>query len=155
MRINNKKPALALVGTAVVAGVAAVAVQQAKQTQKRIAHSLERWHPITINRDVADVTLESEELQPLLTHGSSIELQISPAPGKKGTEIAGRVIRDGLSAREARNMLAKLRTALRDTQWLFETGEVLKADEPPSTHRTLTGLPLDFVTRHAKEGGRL
>jgi hypothetical protein len=155
MRTQNKKPALTLITAAVVTGVAAIAVQQAKQTRKRITHSARRWHPITINRDITDVTLDSEELQPLLKLGDAIEILITPAPGGNGTEIAGRIVRDGLTDKEARHLLPKLRVALRNTQWLFETGEILKADEPPSTHRTLMGLPLDFVARHAREGGRL
>lgn len=155
MRTKNKQIAIALLVTGVITCATAIAVKQAKQTKKRLVHSVEQWHPITVNRDIADVTLDNEDLQPLLALGKAIELQIRPAPGAQGTEIAGRIISDGLTNMEARNLLLRLRTALRDTQWLLETGEVLQADKPPSTHRTLTGLPLDFVTRHAKEGGRL
>jgi hypothetical protein len=155
VRTRKKKLALELVVATVAAGVVALAIRQAKQTRKRMSHSIRRWHPITINRDITDVTLDSEELQPLLTLGDAIEIQITPAPRSNGTEIAGRIVRDGRTDKEARHLLPKLRVALRNTQWLFETGEILKADEPPSTHRTLMGLPLDFVARHAREGGRL
>jgi hypothetical protein len=152
---TKKNPVLILMGAIVLAGATAMAVQQAKRTKMRIDRSLTRWHPITINRDIEQVTQDSMEMKPLLALGDAVEIQISPAPDNKATVISGRINRDSVTGKDAHRILLQLRAALRNTQSLFETGEVLQADRPPSTHRTLTGLPFDFLTRHAKEGGRL
>lgn len=153
--MRTKKPPLGLITAAIGLGTAAVVVQQIKQTQQRKTQAAGRWHPITVNRDIADITLDGPELQPLLDLGSSIELRLTPAPREQGTELAARLLLDGISDKQAFEMLPKLRAALRNAQWLLETGEILSPDKPSSTHRTLTSLPLDFVTRHAREGGRL
>jgi hypothetical protein len=154
--MKSKKNTLLVLGSALAFVGTAVAVQQFNQTQQRMARAYRRWHPITVNRDIADVVMDSDELLPLMDLGGDIEIRIEPAPGGRGTEIAARLITSGdMTDKSTREMLRKLREALRNTQWLLETGEILLPDSPPSTRRTPTSLPLQFATRHAREGGRL
>ncbi|MHA6793898.1 hypothetical protein ACVGVM_10380 [Pseudonocardia bannensis] len=48
-----------------------------------------------------------------------------------------------------------VRTALRHSKQLIETGEVLSPDKPGSTRLALTNLPLELATRRARAEGRL
>jgi hypothetical protein len=153
--MKAKKQVLEIIGAAVVAGGTALSAQQIKQAQQRMYRTYRRWHPITVNRDIADITLKSKHLKPLMDLGNAIEVLIAPAPGGRGTEIAARLTEPDVTDKASRDLLAKMRAALRNTQWLVETGEILKPDKPPSTHRTLTSLPLEFAVRRAREGGRL
>ena len=153
--MKSKKPALIVLGAALAFGGAAVAAQQIDRAKQRAARSYRRWHTITVNRDIADVTMGNKALRPLLDLGDAIEVMITPAPGGKGTEIAAQLVSDDLTNKASREALGKLRVALRDTQWVMEAGEVLSPDKPSSTHKTLTSLPLQFAIRHAREGGRL
>jgi hypothetical protein len=38
---------------------------------------------------------------------------------------------------------------------MLETGETLRPDAPSTTERTLLNRPLEHVTRHGREEGRL
>jgi hypothetical protein len=49
----------------------------------------------------------------------------------------------------------QVRSALRQTKQLLETGEVLTPDEQPTARRTLRNLPLELATRRARGEGRL
>jgi hypothetical protein len=62
----------------------------------------------------------------------------------------------GAAARLAgRHPSQAVRSALRQSKQLLETGEVLRADSPPSTRPTPTGLPVDVAARNAPGEGRL
>lgn len=156
--MKAKKQALVMIGAAVLLGGTTIAVQQIiKQARKRLSQAYSRWHPITVNRDPANITLRSEELKPLMDLGEAIEIKIAPAPGGKGTEIAARLSDSDTPDKMSKKMkmLSKLRGALRKTQWLVETGEILSPDKPSSIRRSLTSLPLGFAIRRARTGGRL
>jgi hypothetical protein len=122
----------------------------------------DRWHTVTINRPPGEVTPDGRLPEPLAELGDAVEVQVSPAPGGRGTELAARLREGaptGLRAVAARatgsDPRQRLRAALRQARQLCETGEVLKADRPPTTRRTLRGLPLELATRRAQEEGRL
>ena len=86
-----------------------------------------------------------------------------PAPGGRGTELAARLRSGtapsglgGIAARAAGNdPRQQVRSALRQSKQLLETGEVLSPDEPSTTRRTLRSLPLELATRRAGGEGRL
>jgi hypothetical protein len=75
------------------------------------------------------------------------------APGGRGTELSARW--DGLGSRRHRPSEPSIRRALRESRQLLETGEILSAERPATTKRTLRSRPLQLVTSHGREGGRL
>jgi hypothetical protein len=87
---------------------------------------------------------------------------VAPAPGGRGTELGLRPVTPpqaglpGLVARlRGSDPRQELRSALRDAKSLIETGEVIRPDEPPSTHPTATGKLLDLAISRAGGEGRL
>jgi hypothetical protein len=122
----------------------------------------DRWHAITVNRSPEEVAPEGQLPGPLAELGDDIEVQIRPAPGDRGTEIHARVcasvpsdaggVRARVSGEDPRQSLRK---ALRETQWLLETGEVLKPDTQPTTKPTPGGKLLGLATGRSWEEGRL
>ena len=132
-------PAVAVAGAA--AGVAAV-----RRLRAGAGHD-DRWHVLTINRPSLRTVPE-----PLAELGDEIEVRLREAPGGRGTEVAARLTGTGKPDREA---LRRLRTALREARQLVETGEVLRPDSPPTTHRTLLSRPLELATRHGRGEGLL
>ena len=122
----------------------------------------DRWHTVTVNRPPEEVAPEGRLPEPLAGLGDAVEVRIRPAPGGRGTEVAAR-LREGAPAglgsvvarASGKDPRQDLRSALRQSRQLLETGEVLSADKPPTTRRTLRGLPLDLATRRAGGEGRL
>lgn len=119
----------------------------------------DRWHAVTIN-------CEPEQLSslppPLDDLGVPVEVNVRPAPGGRGTELAARLtgpVPAGLSKTAAKlrddDPVRPLRCALREARALAEVGEVLLPDTPPTTRPTPTGAPLAYATRHGREEGRL
>jgi hypothetical protein len=153
-------------GVVVVAGVGAgvVAVRRiaGRQFGNGARDSQDRWHTVTVNRPPDQVAPDGRLPDPLAELGDAVEVQIRPAPGGRGTELAARLRGavpsglGGVAARAAGNdPRQNLRAALRQSKQLLETGEVLRPDEPPTTRRTLWNLPLELATRHAGGEGRL
>jgi hypothetical protein len=122
----------------------------------------DRWHTVTVNRPAEAVAPDGRLPEPLAELGDAVEVRLRPAPADRGTELAAR-LRDGAptgvrgaAARAAGNDPRQhLRAALRQAKQLLETGEVLSPDKPPTTRRTLRGLPLELATRRAGGEGRL
>jgi hypothetical protein len=119
----------------------------------------DRWHSVTIDRTPEEV---GSPPQPLGELGHTVEIRIRPAPGDRGTEVAARIREElptglGRVTSKLRNddPVRHLRRALREARQLAEIGEVLLPDAPPTTDRTVTGAPLAYATRHAREEGRL
>jgi hypothetical protein len=79
---------------------------------------------------------------------SDIEVRIRPAAGDKGTELLARPTNERVSAGD-------VRSALRQAKSLLETGMVLSADAPPSTHPGPAGRLLRTLVRRANKEGRL
>ena len=152
--------------TVVVAGVGAGVIVVRRMTVRqfgnRASETRDRWHAVTINRPPEEVKPDGRLPEPLAELGDAVEVRLRPAPGGRGTEVAAR-LREGAPARpggvvtraSGNDPRQDLRSALRQSRQLLETGEVLRADEPPTTRRTLRGLPLDLATRRAGGEGRL
>ena len=78
-----------------------------------------------------------------------MEVRYRRAPGGRGTEVALRAPHESLAQQRA------IRTALREAKQLWETGDVLRPDEPGTAESTLLNRPLEYATRHAREDGRI
>jgi hypothetical protein len=121
-----------------------------------------RWHVVTVNRAAFDVAPDGVLPAPLADLGDAIEVQIRPAPGDRGTELAARWRNgepSGLAGSAARlsgdDPRQRIRSALRQSKQLLETGEILRAHSPPTTRRTPGGRVMEFVTTRAGGEGRL
>jgi hypothetical protein len=158
----NRTLSRVAVAAGVGAGVVAVRRIATRQSGDGAGQVGDRWHTVTINRPPGEVTPDGRLPEPLAELGDAVEVQVSPAPGGRGTELAARLREGaptGLRAVAARatgsDPRQQLRAALRQARQLCETGEVLMADRPPTTRRTLRGLPLELATRRARGEGRL
>lgn len=146
--------------TAVAAG--GVGVLVGARVRRRAAAARgerDRWHSVTVNCEPERLGPKPPPLDEL---GFPVEIRIRPAPAGRGTELAARLV--GSSPAGIGKVAAKLRDddpvrvlrrALRAARSLAEVGEVLLPDSPGTTHRTLTGAPLAYATRHGREEGRL
>jgi hypothetical protein len=120
-----------------------------------------RWHVVTVNRPVDEVAPDGRIPEPLAKLGDEVEVQVHRAVGDRGTALAARLRREpsGIAGVTARltgdDPRQALRAALRHAKQLAETGEILCPDQPGTTRRTLTGLPLELATRRAAGEGRL
>jgi uncharacterized membrane protein len=150
----------------VLAGVGAGVVVVRRMTGRRFdsggpREAQDRWHTVTVNRPPEEVATDGRLPGPLAELSDAVEVQIRPAPGGRGTEVAARLRGEVPSGAAAAARVVgsdprqDLRAALRQSRQLLETGEVLRADEQPTTRRTLRGLPLDLATRRAGGEGRL
>lgn len=122
----------------------------------------DRWHTVTVNRPPEEVAPEGRLPGPLAELGDKIEVRFNPAPGDRGTEISARVrdpVPSGPSGAAARirgeDPRQKLREALRDSQSVLETGEVLSPDKPPTTKDTPGGRLMGLATGRARGEGLL
>jgi hypothetical protein len=104
-----------------------------------------RRHVITVNRPVAELAEVLPE--PLSAYDGALEVQLSPAPGDRGTEISVRALDDTVSDGDIRRLL-------RESRSLLEVGDVLQPGGPTTTPTTLN-RPLRAATRHGREGGLL
>jgi hypothetical protein len=149
--------------TVAVAAVAAgVAVGIATRLKARATgrcpygHEAGRWLVVTVN--CPPERLSGGLPQPLERLRDSVELEVRPAPGGRGTELAARP-RDGVVAGVVGRVRGDdprqvVRSALRDAKSLIETGEVLRPDAP-ATRPTPGGRLLELATRRAGGEGRL
>jgi hypothetical protein len=158
----NRTVGRVVVVAGVGAGVVAVRRIASRQFGNGARDSQDRWHTVTVNRPPDQVAPDGRLPDPLAELGDAVEVQLRPAPGDRGTELAARLRGavpsglGGVAARAAGNDPRQdLRAALRQSKQLLETGEVLRPDEPPTTRRTLRNLPLELATRHAGGEGRL
>ncbi|MDG9687168.1 hypothetical protein QC334_31310 [Streptomyces sp. DH18] len=121
----------------------------------------DRWLVVTVQGDLGEVRPDDLPA-PLRDFGDRIETRITPAPGDRGTEIAVRFTRRGpkgshsaigrISGDDPRQ---DLRLALRKTKALLETGEVMQADAPSTTHETPGGKLIGLLSRRAGGEGVL
>jgi hypothetical protein len=143
-------------GTKGALAVAALAttVQQATKTARKVLapHDPPGWgrpgegrrtHVVTVNLPLEQVA-PGGEAPAALRELPGATVDVRPAPGGKGTELA--VTGDD-------HML--IRRTLRDTKALLEVGEVVQPMAEGSADSTLLNAPLRAATAHAKEGGRL
>lgn len=151
----------------VLAGVSAGVLAVRRMTTRQVGDGTarvapDRWHTVTVNRPPEVVAPDGQLPEPLAGLGDAVEVQVRPAPGGRGTELAARPRTStpsglrGVVARAAgSDPRQAVRTALRQAKQLAETGEVLEPDKPPTTRRTLRNLPLELATRRARGEGRL
>jgi hypothetical protein len=122
-----------------------------------------RWLKVTVACPPERLSPAGGQLpEPITRLMDRAEVSVEPAPGGRGTELGLRPSipapagLPGLVARlRGSDPRQELRSALRDAKSLIETGEVIRPDEPPSTHPTATGKLLDLAISRAGGEGRL
>ena len=131
----------ALAGGTAVAGLLSAALVRRSRKHTRATHS---WQVVTIFLPSSPQTLP----QPLAQLGDRVETRWETAPGDKGLELRVRSASRTLAADDVRD-------ALRRSKQLLEAGEILQADSPGTTKKTLLNLPLRAATRRAGRLGHL
>ena len=128
------------------------------------AEARSRWRSVTINRSQEEVMPQGQLPGPLAALGDLVEVQVRPAPGDRGTELAARLRvpeptgpRAALAAFGGDDPRQQVRSALRQAKHLIEVGEVLRVDPAPHGHRTATpsGKFVEAATRRAGGEGVL
>lgn len=117
-----------------------------------------RWRAVTVCLPTEQVPGEGGWPAPLAEWGDAVEIRTRPAPGDKGTEIHVRLRDPEAEAPEGldgETPVQKLRSALRRSKQLLETGEVLRATEPGTSHPTAMNAPLRAATHEAGGEGVL
>ncbi|MDD9207143.1 hypothetical protein PU560_11805 [Georgenia sp. 10Sc9-8] len=87
----------------------------------------ERWLVVTVQRPPEEVAVDL----PATLRTSSVEVEVRPAPGDRGSELAAR-------ARGRKPPRDELRSALREAKQVLEVGEVLRVDPQPAGRRSRT-----------------
>lgn len=144
-----------LLGLLGLSAGAYMALQAAKKYRQKTDAAVGRWHVITVNKPLEDVTVIGGLPEPLARLGDMVEVNMQPAPANQGTELSARLIKDNMGKMNPREALRQLRTALRHSRMVLETGEISQADRNPSTQKTIFNLPVRYVTRHGDGEGRL
>lgn len=154
--------AAAIAGGLVLRRLLGGAGRGSDQWQRQVRRRGAQWHVATVNRPAGDVAPGGKFPEPLAGLGDAVEVQVRPAPGDRGTEIAVR-LRDGarlpvVAAAQrvtGRDPEQAIRAALRESKQLIETSEVLHPDYPPTTEPTLLNKPLRTATQQGRREGRL
>ena len=134
----------AAAGAAIAGGVAASRLLTARR-RPSARRGPRRWHVITVLRPLTEV---SENLPDLFAkRPGALEVEVRPAPGDKGTEIAVRAVDPAVPDGDVRR-------ALRESRSLLEVGEVLEPGGP-TTIPTPLNRPLRAMTRRGREEGLL
>ena len=108
-----------------------------------------RWHVVTVQCPPEEAEARGDT--PLAELADAVEVQVRPAPGDRGSEIAAR-----LTASDAdREQVERLRPALRETRQVLEIGWVVHPGRPGTTRPTPLNAPLRAATTHGKGEGRL
>ena len=117
---------------------------------------------MTVNKPAAEVAPAGILPEPLAALDDRVEVRITAAPDGKGTEIAARLrapepsgpaaVSGRLAGSDPRQAV---RSALRESKALIETGEVLRMDPRPAGQRTPTPGGKLLERRHeARPRGR-
>lgn len=122
----------------------------------------QRWLVVTVEGTPDDVAPAGELPAPLAELGDTIEVDLRPAPGGRGTELAARLV-EGSSAgtedehRTGDDQRQQLRAALRRAKQLVEVGEVLVAEPRPEGYRprTIAGRLVDKAEQTSDSRGVL
>ena len=142
---------LAAVGTAAAGVVARRLSRRTVGGSSSEAEPRSRWRAVTVNRPADRVMADGRVPAPLAALGDTVEVEVRPAPGDKGTELGARLRAPGSGSPE------DLRAALREAKQLIEVGEVLRVDPAPHGRRAHppAGAAIDAATRHAGGEGVL
>jgi hypothetical protein len=145
-----------------VAAAGAVAARRSLSARRADERADDRWLTVTVNLPPTDVGSEGKPPPPLDDLAERIDVQIRPAPGDRGTELAARfkepvpAASTSVPARLAgQDPRQELRQALRDAKSLLEAGEVLRPDAPPTTRPTPGGKLVEVFTRRSGGEGVL
>ena len=151
--------ALAGLGTGVV-----VARRYLRKTPavRSLREPKDRWLVLTVDRSQEEIAPNNVWPQPLADLGDAVEIELRRAPADRGTEIGVRQrepgANSGVVSRIAGNSeIQQIRSALRKTKQLLETGEVLKVDPQPHGERKSTpgGALIAVATQRAGREGVL
>jgi hypothetical protein len=118
------------------------------------------WLAVTVLAD-RDTVVAGGLPAPLAELGDRIAVEVRPAPGDKGTEIAARIAQDETGAAtadtDASDLQDRLREALRLSKSLLETGRVMRVDPQPAGKRSSSpaGKGIDTAQEHGREKGVL
>ena len=135
-----------VVAASTAAGAVAVRRVLAARQDRRQA-SPARRHVLTVFRPADEITAGGLP-EPLARLGDAVAVDLRPAPGGRGTEIAVRPLTGDVDD-------GAVRRALRESRSLLEVGYVLHPDAPPTTEPTPLNKPLRTATAHGREGGLL
>jgi hypothetical protein len=96
----------------------------------------ERWQVVTVDRPAELVLPGGRWPEPLRRLGGAVEVELRPAPGGRGTELAARPAGGAPLTGMAAHLVGDdpgllLRRTLRQVKQLAETGELLRADRSP------------------------
>jgi ferredoxin-NADP reductase len=153
--MSQRKDVMKYGGLLVIAAGAGIAANLAMKQRTRTKYNAGRWHTVTVNRTLKEISPKGMLPGPLAEMGDKIEVVFRAAPSGQGTEISARLIGVDEQNETARVLLRELRQALRSSRALLETGEVLEADRNGSSRTTLLNWPMNYITKHAREEGRL
>ncbi|RZS91519.1 hypothetical protein EV189_0761 [Motilibacter rhizosphaerae] len=101
----------------------------------------DRWQVVTVAVPPGEVVVP-----PPLAGRDDVDWKLRPAPGDRGSELAAHPRPGGPSD-------ADLRQLLRETKQLIEVGELLQADSPGTSEKTLLNAPLRAITGRAERLG--
>lgn len=147
-----RRQKLSILAIVVAGGLAYIAAEAATKHREQIRDAGKRWHVITVNRPFMEITSQEKLPEPLEDISAIASIDMRPTPDMSATEIAGRLHDDFDHSASA---LRRLRTALRKTEMLLETGEVLAPDAAESAEPTLWNIPLRLLTKYRYGEGRL
>lgn len=147
-----KKQTGTILAVLLAAGGAYLGVRLIASRRERMRDAAERWHVITVNKPFMEITNLPELPEPLDTISKIAAVDMRPTPDMSCTEIALRLHDDYEHSSAA---LRKVRAALRKTQMLLETGEIIMPDAGRSAEPTILNAPLRYITKFRYGEGRL
>ena len=158
----------AVTAAVVTAGGAGVLLARRLQSRSQAygssagAEPRSRWRAVTINATPAEVMPDGRIPEPLARLGDSVEVEVSAAPGGKGTELRARLrspkpAESGVGRLSGQDPRQQVRSALREAKQLIEVGEVLRVDPVPHGRRTPTptGWLVELAAKRAGGEGVL
>jgi hypothetical protein len=155
MRLTNRR----LLAVTAAAGTCTVVLRKAFADRHGRG---DRRQVVTVNRPPGEVRPGGGPPPPLDRYGDGLEFTTRPAPGGRGTELVVRLkarpspLRTSLPGRlSGTDPRQDVRRALREAKSLLETGEVLRADTPPTVRPTLGGRIVGLLSRRSGGEGVL
>jgi hypothetical protein len=148
----KRSTVLAGVGAGVGAGVAT-----ARRVRSKLSSATpgspggDRHFAVTVLRPLDEVAPDGRSPERLAELGDLVDVDLRPAPGDRGTEVHLYLRQD--PNEDGDDIRRRVRTALRETKQLLETGEVLHPDRPTTTHPTAMNAPLRKATAAARGEG--
>ncbi|MEH1098715.1 hypothetical protein [Micromonospora sp. CPCC 205561] len=95
-----------------------------------------RWQVVTVDRAPGEVLPDGRWPEPLRRLGNAVRVELRPAPGCRGTELAARPLAGAAPTGLAAHLVGDdpgllVRRALWEVKQAVEAGEVLRADRSP------------------------